>query len=960
MRNTKIIHQVTLKHMKMNAKRSLISIIGIALMVMLLTCVFAGKDTAFKYFTDLGSMKHGSYHYAVYDIDQPMLEQIKNLKGIKEVGVTEDLKFTEFEQTGNPEKPFLSIRRYSDNALNWANIKLVDGRLPEATDEIVISEAAIKEGSSIKIGDKISVETFRRFMSNNMESGGTTFSSPAFEIPAGETVEVPDRMFYFVPGTEFGDEFYKEHEEIHEKNGFAQDFTVVGIVEKPDFEERLGEAWYTAITVFDEETLQSKTFNAMLKIDPKNRNKRLTSELSNLVGYENMYCNDIVLVFSGLSSDNSLNYTVVTVQTFFVALIMLISLVLIYNVFALSYDERVKYLGMLSSVGATAKQKRSSIYYESTLLLIPALPVGLLAGLGLIKIAAGFMGPVAGKLFNTELGEAVVNSIKPSLNINPLTLVLIVVLSIVTVLISAYIPARKMSKVGPIESIRGNKSGKAAKRRDSNSKRLLSRTSEAMISSRFLRNDKSKSSGIIRAVTIFLLVTTVICYTSSLVMQMVDFKLKESSITISAEKEHKYGVFIAGDISQEDRDEIYDTLNSCAGVSNITTVKRDVTSMLISNDSISDEYWDKYYEIASLHHGNDGYTREQFDSEFKYPDEFSQTFVGVIAFDDEVFEQIAKETNAVSYGKDEKPCILLDSASVSTDSLIIFGMKSKDYRYLEIDHPFGVEAGQNVGLEPMGYTRKEAEELGLDIDDMAFAETEVEGYADFKVISKADLTELGKYMGGMPPVTLYVIVPMSVADYIDQIQPAENALSSFIYFDCDNPGSVEEISAMAERFQEEGINVFFSTASYDVTEFRDILSYLIRCILVIFISIASIICLLNVYSSISALMVSRRKHFAVLKSLGTTYKQLVTIELRESIGMVLRSILIAAPLTAIICFGISYILISRFGHFTITFPWIFILILVAVIIAATILMTSYCLRREHKIDIIEEIKRESV
>ena len=68
MRNTKIVHQVTLKHMKMNMKRTLISVIGIALMVMLLTTVLVGKDTAYRYFVDIASAKKGAYHYAVYNL----------------------------------------------------------------------------------------------------------------------------------------------------------------------------------------------------------------------------------------------------------------------------------------------------------------------------------------------------------------------------------------------------------------------------------------------------------------------------------------------------------------------------------------------------------------------------------------------------------------------------------------------------------------------------------------------------------------------------------------------------------------------------------------------------------------------------------------------------------------------------------------------------------------------------
>ena len=161
MRNTKIVHQVTFKHMKMNMKRTVISVIGIALMVMLLTTVLVGKDTACQYFIDLSSAQNGAYHFAVYDIDKEKLSQIKELDAVEQVGVTEDLKYSWFEKTGKSDKPFLNIRRYSADAFNWTNIKLVDGRLPQNGNEIVISEQAIKDGSTIKIGDTISTSTCR-------------------------------------------------------------------------------------------------------------------------------------------------------------------------------------------------------------------------------------------------------------------------------------------------------------------------------------------------------------------------------------------------------------------------------------------------------------------------------------------------------------------------------------------------------------------------------------------------------------------------------------------------------------------------------------------------------------------------------------------------------------------------------------------------------------------------------
>ena len=44
------------------------------------------------------------------------------------------------------------------------------------------------------------------------------------------------------------------------------------------------------------------------------------------------------------------------------------SIALIYNAFAISVSERSRYLGMLSSVGATKRQKRNSVYFEGLII----------------------------------------------------------------------------------------------------------------------------------------------------------------------------------------------------------------------------------------------------------------------------------------------------------------------------------------------------------------------------------------------------------------------------------------------------------------------------------------------------------------------------------------------------------------------------------------------------------------
>ena len=954
MRNTKIIHQVTFKHMKMNAKRTILSIAGIALMVMLLTCVFVGKDTAFQFFVDIASARNGAYHYAVYNIDREKLKQIKELDGIKEIAVTEDLKYSDFKLSGNPQKPFVNVRRYSPSAFEWMNIKLVDGRLPENGNEIVISEQAIKDGSSVKIGDKISTNTFRRFFRNNNTSGEMGIQYPVFKIPAGETVEAPYNMFYFVPGTEFGDEFYEHAEEIHEPTGFSQEFTVVGIIESPVFEEPIC-GWYAGISTVDETSLQSDTFNALIMTDTNKTGSGFIPMLSDLVGYKNLEINDYILAFSGSSSEGAINFIVRGAQIFFVTLIALISVMLIYNVFALSYDERAKYLGMLSSVGATGKQKRSSVYFEALTMLIPAVPLGFVLGLGVVKIAAHFAGPMAEKLFSFEGFESL--GMEPAIAVKPAAVIAVVILSVITVFISALIPARKISKVGPIESIRGNK--KSAKKKNKtkrNPDRLIGRSATGMLSSRFLKNDKSKSFGIIRAVAIFFLVTVVVYFGTSLVIMMVDYKLMDNNIRFKYGANREWALKIYDTTGLVDRNEMKDLIEKADGTSDITVCRYESFGLMINNDSLSDEYWDALYNVMSMFYKPGEYSKEEFLKDEKYGD-YPKTSVGIIAFEDEVFDKMAKEVNALPSGEGEMPCIIVTNMSISTDH---FKMgKARDFKYIKVNDPYKIREGEDLPLYSTSLTKEEAERYSVKWDEVPHPEKDLNGApANFKVIRKVTTDDISDYLDGSGAITLNIIVPMRVAEYIDKINVQE--MVTGILFNCDNEATVKMLASVCDQYYEQGAGVSVSRTNGYSAEFREIIAYLIRTVLIVFTAISSAICLLNVYSSISGLMVSRRKQFAVLKSMGSTFKQLLVTEIRESSGMLTAAILIAFPVTGIICYCLSKIFISRFGYFTVSFPWLQSAGLIVFIAAAVLLMTYICLRRENKIDIIEEIKRESV
>ena len=121
-------------------------------------------------------------------------------------------------------------------------------------------------------------------------------------------------------------------------------------------------------------------------------------------------------------------------------------IIVIHNSFAVSMNARIHQFGIFSSIGATPKQIRSCLLQEAAALCI--LPIlignlfGILMSMGLIHMA------------NDLLGSDVAGRHEAVFGYHPLVLVATLLLTVVTIWISAWMPARKLSRLTPLEAIK--------------------------------------------------------------------------------------------------------------------------------------------------------------------------------------------------------------------------------------------------------------------------------------------------------------------------------------------------------------------------------------------------------------------------------------------------------------------------------------------------------------------------
>ncbi len=121
-------------------------------------------------------------------------------------------------------------------------------------------------------------------------------------------------------------------------------------------------------------------------------------------------------------------------------------IIVIHNSFAVSMNARIHQFGIFSSIGATPKQIRSCLLQEAAALCILPILIGNLLG---ILISMGII-----HMVNDLLGSDVAGRHEAVFGYHPLVLVATLLLTVVTIWISAWMPARKLSRLTPLEAIK--------------------------------------------------------------------------------------------------------------------------------------------------------------------------------------------------------------------------------------------------------------------------------------------------------------------------------------------------------------------------------------------------------------------------------------------------------------------------------------------------------------------------
>lgn len=934
MNNKKIIFQVTRRYMKRNRRRTAITFLGIFMMVMLMTCVFVGKDTVVNYLQNVAALYTGSWHLTAHGIDAENMSQVAAVKGIDKIGYSARLGLTDFPASANQERPYLEVKAYSPVLFELFNMRVTQGRLPEGGQEIVISETALQDGSPVSIGDVIDAKFFDRSITGiNDTLSESVFPYYDITVSYGETVSVPLDFPYFPENEDF--RLNKEYK------GTGGQYTVVGFIASPYFENQ-GSAGYPALTGWSDASQTEGSFSAVMtfhldRIDSINT----VSEQIRRITQDETECNNTVLTFSANSSDSNISSLILFIEAFFVVLIMAASMILIYNVFNMSYRERTKYLGMLSSVGATGRQKRCSVYYEAVCLLLLSLPLGILLGIGVIKGGMLLLKPSLDKLIQIfQVG--IYKDVSVTLSVNPSNLLLVAGMSFATVMLSALIPAVKMGKIGPVESIRGNE-GASGRRRRTHFRLLRKGRAEALMAVSSTSRCPHLTRGIVRSIAAFGVLSVVTLYGAQSVIRLVNARMETEEFVYNL-KGYNYLLYQYGDRSFE---AVYDSAKKRVKNNSAVTDTKEIldfwSTVQMKGSGLSDEYWKGYEEILRCYYPSDEKTVQQGLTEARnYP-----VYFRIICLDDSDFRKLAaagKSDMSIAGDKDMPSVLLYRKVELTTRNMI-FSSDHPDYHMFEVQNAFQYQIGDNM---PLILYREEAETVELPVtvagilDETALAPYfTVRSEHPTAIINKAAFNRIMKLYDG-------VSAEFSLYDKILLFHLQEEEGDMLL----------RELSRIGERSKDHIMVVRFDMLN--TAGFNSAIVSIIRILAYCFTALISAVCLLNLYNSVKGRAMERQRETAMLRSMGMTGRQMRKMLVMENVLLLLKGLCIAAPMSGVFILLLNRVMLWRFGNIALPVPYALIAGITAAVCAAMAVMTLLCYRFSDRESIVEEIRKETV
>lgn len=453
-----LMKTLTLKNLKLNRKRTIVTIVGIILATALLSALVT-LVSSFQYsMIEYQKQKDGDFHVKFSGVKMSELSEFKNNRNIESTFETMGMGFAKLDGCKNEDKPYAYVMATDEAGFEKGCFNLIEGRMAKNEDEIVIPRHLRTNGRiDIKVGDEITLDIGKRYDSS---TESVIWENIAYEHEAETLTDTVTKQYKVVgimerPG--YGMEDYSaagytfvtySNELAAIDNGTKSEASEAGttltVYSRYTQKALRNKDAVTADIIGVDEKLFEKANNSSVEMSAE-ESDRYFKEMEN-AKYD-IYINRFLISYECVFPIDGTFKALFTVAAVVALIIILTSVYCIKNSFNISITEKIRQYGMLASVGATRRQIKSSVKTEAAMLGVVGIPVGtmsgILASLVLVKVvnvlSAGWLNFALS--FHTSLPA----------------LILAVILSIATIYFSATGSARRAAKVTPLEAIRNTK-----------------------------------------------------------------------------------------------------------------------------------------------------------------------------------------------------------------------------------------------------------------------------------------------------------------------------------------------------------------------------------------------------------------------------------------------------------------------------------------------------------------------
>lgn len=675
-----LLNKLTIKNLKLNKKRTVVTIIGIMLSVALITAVASIYSSGIKSLIKYETYEKGNYHTAFYNVPVSDMDIFENNRNIETINITKNVGYAKIDSK-NEYKPYAFIKAFTKDSLKNLSVKLVDGRLPENENEIVIPTHLKTNGRVfLNIGDSITLDIGKRIDNSNYELNQ---NNP----------------------------YQKNDDEIGESivETTSKTYKIVGIIGRPATNiESYSAPGYTFITYIDENKLTGnvdiyarfskdgvknsyETIANILGVDAKlfkrvnnqeETSKEKLEEYLNQMNkskYSDININSYLIALETNPISNSGIGSLGIVVGIVIGIIVFTSIFCIKNSFDISITEKIKQYGMLRSIGATKRQIKRNVFYEATILGLIGIPLGLLLGF----IASYILIIISNYYLNGSFAEG----LKLVFSFSWLSVLVAIILGIVTIYFSAFKSAKRASKVSPIDSIRNSANIKINPKKIKSPKLIKNIFGiGGEISFKNLKRNKKKYRTTVISIVVSVFVFIALSGFMKLVFQQVDHELEISDFNISLS-------------TTVTNNESYNKFIETTRLDNI----EDYTIFRSSEISFTGNYYNKEYaKFLNL-----------------AIDENKPTYVSIISIGEEQFKKYV-DSLGLNYNEFKNKAILVDKEYVSNynknNKLITKYMRAFNFNNGDIidattdeNKTIKIEVGATSDVKPFGLK-------GVDID----------------------------------------------------------------------------------------------------------------------------------------------------------------------------------------------------------------------------------------------------